>query len=130
MYQTDFVCTYKLMESPEEEEELYRIQLLQAFNIERWDNQFDDKVINDMIENLHSILSKCDDFQTIINKARQSKEIVEVLTRAGLSTDDDNIIFKMLFIFEYFDLLHRCICDYFSSGSILPAHLDRLLNVL
>ena len=33
MYSTDFICTYKLLPD-EEQEDLYRIQYLQAFNVE------------------------------------------------------------------------------------------------
>ena len=48
-YQTDFCCTYYLLKDEKEEgiELLYQLQLLQAFNL----NLFDDKVINDMTKN-------------------------------------------------------------------------------
>ena len=38
MYVTDFVCTYKLMESERDQDEMYRLQLLQAFNLNVWND--------------------------------------------------------------------------------------------
>jgi hypothetical protein len=126
MYQADFICTYKLMDSFEEQEDLYRIQLLQAFDLEKIDV---DK-INISTEELLKTLSSSDEFKQIINKARESTCIKEVINSVGLSIEDDNVIFKMLFTYDYFDLLHWCICDFVMNGSIKPVHLNNLLYAL
>ena len=49
MYQTDFICTYKNIDDSSEQEDLYRIQLLQAFDIDMWDddevNSYNRKIV-------------------------------------------------------------------------------------
>jgi hypothetical protein len=130
MYQADFICTYKLMDEEEEQDQLYRIQLLQAFNLEQWD----DVKINSCIAELLTILAPSEEFKTILNKAKENKEIIEVLANIGLSEDDvynkDDIVFKMLFTYGYFDLIHWCLCDYLTRKSVRPIRLNALLNAL
>lgn len=126
MYQADFICTYKLMDDPDDQEQLYRIQLLQAFNLEQWD---DDK-INTVLEELLQTLSSSEDFHIILKKSKENTNFIEVLTNAGLTISDDDIIFKMLFTYEYFDLVHWCLCDYLAGGIVKPQHLSSLLNAL
>ena len=80
MYDSEFICTYKMMDSEEDQEHLYKIQLLQAFNLEEWN----DEVINDTMvelfnlmkldENLYKILlslSKVESLQKVINMANE-----------------------------------------------------------
>ena len=121
------------MDDPDDQEDLYRIQLQQAFNIEHWD---DDKINVILIELLPN-LSSSEDFQKIFDKAKENKGILEILTNTGLLNDEsenkrsnDDIIFKMLFMYEYFDLIHRCLCDYLRNGHVRQAHMDKLLNAL
>ena len=127
MYQSDFICTYKLMDSPEDQENLYRIQLQQAFNLDQWDDAKINSILDDMLSNL----SSSEDFKNIFNKAKENKNIVEVLTNTGLLDDDnDDIIFKMLFTYDYFDLVHWCLCDYLTRKTVRPVHLANLINAL
>ena len=49
MYQTDFICTYKLMDEEFSRNQLYRIQLMQAFNLE----ECDDDIVNKIIKSLY-----------------------------------------------------------------------------
>ena len=132
MYQADFICTYKLMDEEEEQDQLYRIQLLQAFDLEQWD----DAKINCCIAELLTILVPSEEFKTILNKANENKEIIEVLANIGLSEDyckessNDDIVFKMLFTYGYFDLIHWCLCDYLTRKSVSSIHLNALLNAL
>ncbi len=118
------------MDEEEEQDQLYRIQLLQAFNLEQWD----DVKINSCIAELLTILAPSEEFKTILNKAKENKEIIEVLANIGLSEDDvynkDDIVFKMLFTYGYFDLIHWCLCDYLTRKSVRPIRLNALLNAL
>ena len=52
MYQSDFLCTYKKMDSDTDKDELYQIQLLQAFDINSWD----DNVVNNTVAELHKLM--------------------------------------------------------------------------
>ena len=48
MYITDFICTYKRMDSDTDKEYLYKIQMLQAFGLEQWDDRIIEQTINDL----------------------------------------------------------------------------------
>ena len=128
MYQADFICTYKLMENELDQEDLYRIQLLQAFDLNDWD----DEAINAIILDLYARVSH--EFKEIFEKARRNETILEMLAFFKLSgekrLEENDIIFKLLFKFEYFDLLHRCIVDFLLNQTIQHKYLANLLNIL
>ena len=120
------------MDDQEAQDQLYRIQLQQAFNLEQWD----DAKINSILEELlPTLLSSSNDFKKIFDKAKENKNIIGVLTNTGLLDEDnensnDDIIFKMLFTYDYFDLVHWCLCNYLRNGHVKQLHLDNLLNAL
>jgi len=130
MYQADFVCTYKWMDNDEDQEQMYRIQMLQAFDLNEWK----DDVIHKTIEELYATLGKLSEFNIIFAKARENKNIQEMLALLSLSgeenSDTDDIIFNLLFKFEYFDLLHRCIVDYILNNTLSSKYVTNLLNGL
>ena len=139
MYQADFVCTYKLFDDMDEndKEQMYRIQLLQAFDLTEWN----DDIINNIIEELYFSICLSGDFKDVFTKARRNKDINELLNIYNASNreietdkiailDENDIIFKMLFKFEYFDLTHRCIIDYLIHNSIDDIYLNKLLSAL
>ena len=139
MYQADFVCTYKLFDDIDENdrEQMYRIQLLQAFDLTLWN----DDIINKVIEELYSSISLSGVFKDVFTKARRNKDISELLNIYNASNteietdkiailDENDIIFKILFKFEYFDLTHRCIIDYLINNSIDDIYLNKLLSEL
>jgi hypothetical protein len=124
MYQTDFICTYKLMDE-EFTDDLYKIQILQAFNLERWD----DNNINSLCFELYTLLTKSDTiFREIIEKAKKNiniKNIYDSVIEDGI--DDDKIIFTLLFTYDYFDLFHKCICEYMRNGKVSLQTLENLM---
>jgi len=130
MYQTDFICTYKFMDDANDQEQMYRIQLLQAFDLNEWN----DDHINSIIEELYANIANVSEFKEIFNKARANKSVLEMLDLFQLSgeeqLDENDIIFKILFKFEYFDLLHRCIVDYSINKSLSAKYMTNLLNEL
>ena len=67
MYQTDFICTYKNIDDSMEQEDLYRIQLLQAFDMDTWD----DKKVNSVTESLFKQMSSANGMDDIITKCRE-----------------------------------------------------------
>ena len=139
MYQADFVCTYKLFDDIDEndQEQLYRIQLLQAFDLTEWN---DDK-INKIIEELYLSITLTGVFNDVFIKAKLNNHINEILEIYKLSNteietdkiailDENDIVFKLLFKFEYFDLTHRCLIDYLINKSIDEKYLNKLLSAL
>ena len=127
-FQTDFRCTYKRMLDPEDQENLYRIQLLQAFNMNTWD----DDAINDTVTEIYRKISQDTDFKIIFVKAQNNKSLNEMLAlfNEDESIEQNEIIFTMLFKYEYFDLLHRCISDYLREGQIKKDKFEMLINAL
>ena len=130
MYQADFICTYKRMDNEYDQEQLYRIQLLQAFNLNEWD----DEKINATIDDLYMVLARMNEFNAIFLKARQNEQMIEMLDLFKLSgeerLDENDILFKLLFKFEYFDVLHRCIVDYLLNNTIAEKYIKNLLDAL
>ena len=132
-YQTDFVCTYHLMDDDNDKDQLYRIQLLQAFNNRIWD----DVIINNMISLLFNKISNSNSIQEILIKAKQNSDINQLIDLVLLGTDIitnsndiDILTFTLLFKFDHFYLLHRCICDQLINNDIDSVHLNNLLNTL
>jgi hypothetical protein len=128
MYQADFICTYKLMDNEYDQEQLYRIQLLQAFDLNEWNDYKINEVISDLYKVLNNIL------KDVFIKARMNKNIIEMLDILKLSgekrLDENDIIFNLLFKFEYFDLLHRCLVDYLINDTIAEKYIQALLEEL
>ena len=116
------------MENELDQEDLYRIQLLQAFDLNDWD----DEAINAISLDLYARVSS--EFKEIFEKARRNETILEMLAFFKLSgekrLEENDIIFKLLFKFEYFDLLHRCIVDFLLNQTIQHKYLANLLNIL
>lgn len=125
MYQSDFICTYKMMDNETDQEGLYRIQLLQAFDLEVWD----DEIFSNTITEIYDQINANSDFQLILEKAHKNASINEMCELLGIP-DTEDLIFTMLFKYEYFDLFHRCLADYLTQGSISPKNLNTLLEAL
>ena len=103
MYQTDFVCTYKQHEE-ELQEDMYRAQFLQAFDLKTWD---EDK-INVEIKRLYDVCRKTDNFQELLDKLKNSEELKFMLSIMG---NDDEILFRFLFKYELYDNAHKYFCS-------------------
>ena len=122
MYNTEFVCTYKLHEE-EDQDDMYRVQLLQAYNLEKWD----DKIINNTMTTLFNKYNTNSDFKEIIDKAKESEKLSNIKTYIG---DDPQTLFNGLFQYELFDLIHLCMCDLEKSSTISEINKNKLLNNL
>ena len=131
IYQTDFLCTYKMIDN-EYTDYLYRIQLLQAFNMKTWD----DNVINSVCCKLYERLIKSEIFRDIIEKASKTKDIKEIYefinSTENIDDNDDKqkIIFSLLFKYEYFDLMHRCIIEHFNDGCVKENTKNMIMHSL
>lgn len=122
MYNTEFVCTYK-QHDEDEKDDMYRIQLLQVYNLDRWN---DDK-INTIMRTIFDKYANSTDMSDIIKKARESDKLSNIKLYIG---DDDLTIFKGMFQYELFDLIHLCICDLDKSEKISDLNKNTLINNL
>lgn len=104
-YSADFICTYKLMDNDDDRNIMYQIQLLQAFDMRR----FDQDEISEKTLQLYHTLKDCDEV----------KEILEEWIKANPQMEMTHVImFMCLFSYHFFDLFHKCLIDYFTTGSI------------
>lgn len=110
MYCADFICTYKLIENESESEQLYRIQFLQAFQSEKWD----DDIINNKMKDLYENIKDNTVINDIINNIKKSKNLEMMITLLG---DDELTLFKLLFKYELFDFTHKCICNILNNDN-------------
>ena len=122
MYNTDFVCTYK-QHDDEDQDDIYRIQFLQVYNLHTWD----DTVINNTITSIFNKYVDNLDMKDIVNKGRDSDKFSNIKTYIG---DDDLTIFKGFFQYELFDQIHLCICDLEKTLEISPLNKSNLINNL
>ena len=122
MYNTDFVCTYK-QHDEEEHDDMYRIQLLQVYNLDRWD----DDVINNTKASIFNKYKDNLDMKEILNKASDSDKLSNIKLCIA---DDDLTIFTGLFQYELFNLIHLCICDLEKSSKISALNKSNILNNL
>ena len=140
-YQTDFICTYKLMDESYEQEDLYRIQFMQAFNLEQWS----DHEVNTITKDLYRQIYKNPAFLSLFEKARHVPDLCDIIVLVSDLEDEDEdedqdphlanepnnyLLFNLLFRFEYFDLLHRCLVEYLRLGQIQPSTLSQFMAVL
>jgi hypothetical protein len=115
-----------------DQEHLYRYQILQAFGLEQWD----DEVIDATIQELYTQVAPEEVFQLIFSKARENKQIKEALEMLAYAegnayADTDNeMVFQLLFKFEFFDLFHRCLVDFLHRKNIAEPVLNKLLFAL
>ena len=84
-------------------ETLYRVELLGVFGLE----EFDDKVINLEV-------------MTLCNQLSAHTEFVELMLKAAAKMFSEDLCIGLMVLFSYdsFFLLHRCICQYLKLGTI------------
>ena len=122
MYNTDFVCTYK-QHDEEEQDDMYRIQLLQVYNLDTWN----DTVINNTTALIFNKYIDNFDMKEILNKASDSDKLSNIKLYIG---DDDLTIFTGLFQYELFNLIHLCICDLEKTTEISALNKSNIINNL
>ena len=106
IYHADFICTYKLMDDDDDRNFMYQIQLLQAFGMQN----FDENEMSERTLQLYGKLKNCNEIE----------EILEEGVKANPQMKMTNVImFMCLFSYQFFDLFHKCLIEYFTTGSIL-----------
>lgn len=121
MYQADFICTYKEMDTSEDQEMMYKIQLLQAFALPEWDDQ----IVQLTIDELYKEMSSDPSVASILDNVSKVAAL-QTLFDMTLQTDKDRLCFSLLFQYEYFDLFHNCIIDFKYRGGIRETTLQKL----
>jgi hypothetical protein len=101
MYNTTFLCTYKLHDDEGDQDTLYRHEYLYAFGLKEYDSD----VIVATLDNLYQ-------------KLKDNKDFIEIAeSHYHFNGDNKNheLILQFLFSFHTFDLFHACLtyllCD-------------------
>ena len=115
MYHADFICTYNKMDNDDDRNLMYQIQLLQAFGM----CNFDENEINKKTTELYHHLKDYSQIKEIL------EEGVKLNAQMNLS---DEVMFMCLFSYQFFDLFHKCLIDYFTTGTILDDSKNKMIE--
>ncbi len=94
---------------------MYRLQILQAFNLNNWDDEVIEKKTKQLFQALIENENSKKDIEEIINKCKCSEKFKTIISFVG---DNKYDLFKILFIYELYDLAHKCFCDFLNTGTI------------
>ena len=86
---TEFLCTYQFIKDYEESFILYKVQFLQIFNLE----EYDDKIINDAVF-------------TLYNNVKSNKIIKKLITN-NKYYEDDLASFMLYFRYDTLYIFHK-----------------------
>ena len=115
MYNTLLKCTYNNV-SYVDQEDRYRIEYLNAFNLE----EFDDKPINKEVD-------------ALFERLKHSPELTKCMTKSATGFGNSEYLhvgLMGLFAFDYFYLAHSCICEFLETGTITEENINALLSAL
>ena len=102
------IFTYKLITEDGDDEKglremLYKIQLLQLFNL----NEFDENVMNEKMNTLYEEI-KGESFITELLQENPYKH----------SFNNSELLFRTFFSYDYLDLFHKCLYNHFNNLTI------------
>tara|TARA_B110000967_G_C18340380_1_gene296346 strand:- start:63 stop:398 length:336 start_codon:yes stop_codon:yes gene_type:complete len=109
------------MHEDDTKDDMYRLQFLQAFKLDNWD---DDK-IEKQTKDLYDCICKKDNLSDIYKKIKACDKYSFIL---NLLDNDDYSAFKILFMYDLFDLAHKYFCDILNTGIINIDNKNMLLN--
>lgn len=123
------------MDSDTDKEYLYKIQLLQAFGLEQWD----DKNIEQTINELYLKIKEDEHFRRILDVAKNSPKLGMMVSLMFQDNQDndisrferiDSIMFIMLFNYDFFEFTHRCICEHINNGVMTRKTYEEIMDEL
>ncbi len=120
MYITDFICTYK-QHDINDQNVIYQQQLLQAFNLDAWD----DDIVNTSVKEIYEKIKDNQDINDILNKIKNDEKNSVLMLLMGT---EDVAIFQILFRFDLFDITHRLLCTLLTTGKVDKTHKLNLLS--
>ena len=95
MYNTTFLCTYKLHDDEDDQDTLYRHEYLYAFGLKEYD--------------MDTIVATIDNIYQKIKDSNDYVEISEAHYHFSKDNKNHENILQFLFSFHTFDLFHACL---------------------
>ena len=119
-YNPDFLTTYKSFNDDYYSNLCYKIQLLQAFNMQK----YDEFILQENIKKIYYLMRENEELKkmyTILSKTNSQFEFMKQLILNSELKDDspEDIVnmffFQLLFSFDYFDVMHKCLSKYLND---------------
>ena len=119
-YVTDFLCTYQLIEDLDDSETLFRIQLLQAFTPEYFDNEKKESL--DDIFNTINIRTA--ELYNIYGTNKMIQKLMDKYTN-----ENDDIKFQLCFSYSSFYIMHEILIGLINNN-LNESKCDNLIENL
>ena len=106
-YNSEFLCTYKSLDLDEEyyKKLCYQIQMLQALNI----NKYDEFIIPNHIEKIYYFLQNYYEIDIILLTLKEKYKNSSI---SFFIENNNSALFQLLFSYDYFDCFHKCLSQY------------------
>ena len=134
MYQPEILCTYHLIDDYELSEDLYKIQFLQIFGIDQSipENLDAESQIEVIITSIFTDISNNAEYKIIESKANNNIAINDILLACNsvVNGTTNELIFRLLFNYDFLHKFHRCISDFILYGTISPKNLENLITTI
>ena len=118
-YATDFVCTYHLIDDPDDSDNLFKLQFLQAFNAGSITQS--DECLEDIFNNVNVTTNK---LYELYKKNEQIKKLLHTIklsnnTMSTFAGDEENefLNFQFCFSYSYFYITHKILCSLINNTS-------------
>ena len=107
-YNNELILTYKMFKEEEDCNLCYQIQLLQAFNMLK----YDDYILQKNIESIYEVLKNVETIKSILLIISEKMKIYELF---DIENDNKIVIFQLLFSYNYFETFHKCFINYIND---------------
>jgi hypothetical protein len=107
-YNTEFLCTYKSMTEEYYKNLCYQIQILQALNI----SKYDEIIVLNHIDKIYYFLQNYYEIDIILLVLKEKYKNSNI---SFFIENNNSALFQMLFSYDYFDIFHKCLCQYLIS---------------
>jgi len=104
-YNNEFLCTYKNLDEEYYKKLCYQIQMLQALNI----NKYDELIIPNHIEKIYYFVKNNNEIDNILSTLKEKYENTNI---SFFIENNNSALFQLLFSYDYFDIFHKCLSQY------------------
>ena len=103
-YTADFLCTYHLIDDPDDSDNLFRLQFLQAFNYDT--NQLE-QPLEEYFTTISLITNELYDLYKNNELIKKLIEKIKISNSNYNNEKDEFIIFQLCFSYSYFYIIHK-----------------------
>jgi hypothetical protein len=108
-YNSELILTYKMFKKEEDCNLCYQIQLLQAFNMLK----YDDFILQKNIETIYELLKNDTNIKEILLII--SEKMKTYIFFSSIENNNKIVIFQLLFSYNYFETFHKCFINYIND---------------